>query len=416
MNGVNKTICLSSQDNLFSLYIKQRGVFKNKDILSSSFIPDKIAHRNNEIRQLSLILAPLLKGFQANNVFIYGKCGTGKTVCSKYVLTQLLRVSEENNLNIKAVYVNCRMKKVSDTEYRLLATLLKEFGEDVPDTGLPTDSLYKRFFDKLESEKLKLILVLDEIDTLYRKIGDEFLYNLTRINTELKNSYVVTVGITNDLSFKDQLDLRVRSSLSEEEIIFKPYDAVQLKDILTERCKEGFYEDAISDAIIAKCAALAAQEHGDARRALDLLRIAGEIAERNGETIVREEHVDMAEEKIDIDRTTEVVKNQPKHSQLVLYTIIQMMKRRNEVKNNAWMDTRLLTGEVFEEYRRLCAEIGIKPLTQRRVSDLITELDMLGILSTKVVSKGRYGRTREITLTITNNVLENLEKQLSMVL
>ena len=60
-------------------------------------------------------------------------------------------------------------------------------------------------------------------------------------------------------------------------------------------------------------------------------------------------------------------------------------------------------------YVKICHEIGVKPLTQRRVSDLINELDMLGIITAKVISKGRYGRTREISLPLTDNILNKLD-------
>ncbi|MFW5965388.1 MAG: cell division control protein Cdc6, partial [Halodesulfurarchaeum sp.] len=58
------------------------------------------------------------------------------------------------------------------------------------------------------------------------------------------------------------------------------------------------------------------------------------------------------------------------------------------------------TGEVYNIYKRLCREIDADVLTQRRVTDLISELDMLGIVNAVVVSKGRYGRTKEISLSV----------------
>ena len=401
-------------ENIFNSYIEKPTVFKNKKTLTSSFIPMKILHRNEEINQISSILAPALRGYQPNNVFIYGTCGTGKTVVTRFVFSQLKEATK--NKSIKTIYINCKMKKVADTEYRLLAQLIKELGETVPDTGLPTDVLYRKFFEKIDEKKQTVIIALDEIDSLFRKVGDEFLYNLTRINPELKQSQITTVGITNDLSFREALDQRVKSSLSEEEIIFKPYDAMQLKDILTQRIKQGFNESVVNENVINKCAALAAQEHGDARRALDLLRVAGEIAERSGNPSINENHVDQAEEKIDLDRITETVKTQPKHSQAVLHAIIKLTNNGNNGNNGSngkWIDARLLTGDVFSSYQEICSKNSIKALTQRRVSDLISELDMLGIITAKVISKGRYGRTREISLPMNDNALDNVKNFLT---
>src|SRR3989338_1230423 len=396
---------LVNASNIFAQYIEKEDIFNDKNTLSSSFIPQKLSHRDVELQQLGSMLAPVLRGYKPNNLFIYGTCGTGKTICAKFIISQLQDIVRKNGKSLRAIYINCKMKKVADTEYRLFAQLLKELGECVPDTGLPTDVIYRRFFEHVDNKATELILILDEIDTLVKKVGDDFLYNLTRSNQELKKSHITIVGITNDLSFRDNLDLRVKSSLSEEEILFKPYNAVQLKDILYERVQGGFKEGAVSDTVLSKCAALAAQEHGDARRALDLLRVAGEIAERSGEMLVAEKHIDMAQQKIDLDRVTETIRGQPSQSQAVLYAIIKL---HDKPVSKGWVDKRLLTGDVFNMYANICKANNIKPLTQRRVSDLIGELDMLGVITAKVVSNGRYGRTRDIALAVKDDMLNRI--------
>lgn len=384
-------------DNIFSEYINRPSVFKNKDVLSNFYIPKKIYHRDDQINQIVSTLSSVLNGNRASNMFIYGSTGTGKTICTKYVMEQLKEiVSSKDDLKLSTIYVNCKMKRVADTEYRMFAYLLNELGVEVPDTGLPTDTLYKKFFNEVNSEGQNIILILDEIDALVQKVGDEFLYNLTRMDSELNKAKLSIIGISNNLSFTDNLDARVKSSLGEEELIFPPYNALELRNILTERAGEGFNEEVLSESVINKCAALAAQEHGDARRALDLLRVAGELAERMGDKKISEHHVDQAEKKIDLDRVTESVKNQPKQSQIVLYSII---KCEND---------KVMTGDVFEKYKDLCKKNGFKVLTQRRISDLIAELDMLGIITTKVISQGRYGRSREISLAIEGKVLDNV--------
>lgn len=352
------------------------------------------------------MLAPVLKGYQASNVFVYGSCGTGKTICSRFVVSQLAEASQHSGTAVKPIYINCKMERVSDTEYRMFAQMLKQMGEEVPYTGLPTDVIYRKFFSKIDEKKQSIIIILDEIDALFRKIGDDFLYNITRINNELENAKLNILGITNDISFRDNLDVRVKSSLSEEEIMFRPYDARQLRDILFSRAAHGFVPDAVGEGVINKCAALAAQEHGDARRALDLLRVSGEVAERSGVKKVSEEHVDIAEEKIDLDRVTETVKAQPLQSQAVLYSIIKLSDQAKS--SEKWADKRMLTGDVFSRYEEISKNNGVKVLTQRRISDLIGELDMFGIINAKVISKGRYGRTREISIAIGEQALERL--------
>jgi cell division control protein 6 len=267
----------------------------------------------------------------------------------------------------------------------------KESFEEVPMTGWPTDRVYSVFFDAVDYDERVVVIMLDEIDKLVEKSGDDTLYNLSRMNSELENSRVSIIGISNDLKFTDFLDPRVKSSLGEEEIVFPPYDANQLRDILEHRSDVAFKGNALSADVIPLCAAFAAQEHGDARRALDLLRTAGELAERSQAETIVEEHVRQAQDKIELDRVVEVVRTLPTQSKLVLFSIILLEKNGVHSIN---------TGEVFNIYKRLCEEIDADVLTQRRVTDLISELDMLGIVNAVVVSKGRYGRTKEISLSV----------------
>jgi archaeal cell division control protein 6 len=267
----------------------------------------------------------------------------------------------------------------------------KESFQEVPMTGWPTDRVYSVFFDAVDYDERVVVIMLDEIDKLVEKSGDDTLYNLSRMNSELENSRVSIIGISNDLKFTDFLDPRVKSSLGEEEIVFPPYDANQLRDILQHRSDVAFKGDALSDDVIPLCAAFAAQEHGDARRALDLLRTAGELAERSQAETIVEKHVRQAQDKIELDRVVEVVRTLPTQSKLVLFSIILLEKNGVHSIN---------TGEVFNIYKRLCEEIDADVLTQRRVTDLISELDMLGIVNAVVVSKGRYGRTKEISLSV----------------
>lgn len=384
---------------IFDNYLTKQPLFLDKKALTTSYTPDNVPHREEQIHQLASILSPVLRNERPSNVFIYGPTGSGKTLVMLYVTSELKHVAEKNNVPLHIIYVNCKMKRVADTEYRLLAHLSNLLGKEVPATGLPTDEVYKIFFRRLEERGGTVILLIDEIDALVKKVGDELLYNFTRMNQEVHNAKIAIIGVSNDLSFTDSLDARVRSSLSEEELIFPPYNALQLRDILAQRAGIAFNKGKVSDGVISKCAALASQEHGDARRALDLLRVAGELAERSNSPAVAEEHVDAAESKIDMDRVLETVKNQPKQSKAVLYCIISLTSGENKT---------CLSGDVFDEYVKLCKTLVLKPLTQRRVSDILSELDMMGIINAKVISKGRYGRMRDIGLAVSEGVYNKL--------
>ncbi|RLI80431.1 cell division control protein Cdc6 [Archaeoglobales archaeon] len=373
--------------NIFDNILNAVKIFRNRDVLRHSYTPEQLPHRKRQIEALASILVSALKGETPSNILIYGKTGTGKTATVKFVGKELEKFSKKNDCRCYMHYLNC---EIIDTQYRVLATLAKVLGKNVPMTGWPTDQVYEEVKMAIDAHPQTIIIVLDEIDKLVRK-GDEVLYSLSRINSELERARVSLIGISNDLKFKNFLDPRVISSLSEEEIIFPPYNAEQLQDILTQRAELAFYDGVLDEEVIPFCAALAAQEHGDARKALDLLRVSGEIAERDGECPVTKNHVKKAVKKIESDHVNEVVRTLPTQNKILLFGMILLAQTGRK---------KFTTGEVYTVYKSLCKKVGIDALTQRRISDLISELDMLGILNSIVISKGRYGRTREIRLDI----------------
>jgi cell division control protein 6 len=175
-------------------------------------------------------------------------------------------------------------------------------------------------------------------------------------------------------------------------MIFPPYDAGELQDILKQRVTLALKNGSIDEDVVPLCSALAAQEHGDARRALDLLRMSAELAERSKAVKITKKYVKLAQNKIEIDRIIEVVRTLPTQSKLILLAIL-LQEKHNKKTGSAGAIT---TGDVYSIYKELCRKTRADNLTQRRVADLISELDMLGVITARVISKGRYGRTREI--------------------
>ncbi len=380
-------------DDVFENFVKSAKLFKDREVLRHDYLPDKLPHRESQIRLLGGAVAPVLKNARCSNIFIYGKTGTGKTAVTKYVLNHLEIKAKEYGASVRFCYVNCRM---TGTEYRVFANLSQSLGLIVPFTGLSVGEVFDRFRTGLDSSRTLFIVVLDEVDTLIRNRGDGLLYELTRINETLHNSRVSIIGILNDLRLKEFLDPRVFSSLSEEEIVFRPYDASELRNILLERSKLCFNEGSLSETALNVCSALAAAEHGDARRALDLLRVAGEVAERQGAKKVTEDHVKEAERSIEHNRVVEALKNLTLHSKLVLLSVYQLNS------------SSVTTGEIYDVYNKLCGELGAGLLTQRRLGTLINELDVMGLLNAKVVSMGRYGRTKKIRLETSRTLIKEV--------
>jgi len=380
-------------DDVFENFVNGVKLFKDREVLRHDYLPEKLPHREDQIRLLGATVAPVLRDSRCSNIFIYGKTGTGKTAVTKYVLSHLESKAKEFGAQVKFCYVNCRM---TGTEYRVFAALSQSVGLSIPFTGLSVGEVFDRFRAGLEQSGIIFIIVLDEVDALIKEHGDAFMYELTRINETLTKSKVALIGISNDLRLKEFLDPRVFSSLSEEELVFRPYDAGELRNILLERSKLSFQDGVLSDSALSICSALAAAEHGDARRALDLLRVAGEVAERLGAKTITEEHVRQAEKHIEHNRVIDALNNLTLHSKLVLLSVYHLNR------------SSATTGEIYDIYNELCGEMGAGLLTQRRLGTLVNELDSMGLVNAKVVSMGRYGRTKKIRLEISRSLIKDV--------
>jgi len=382
--------------------IKKRGVasriFANREILHPDYVPDVLPHREGEIKKLAEILVVSAKGEKPSNVLLYGLTGTGKTVVSKYVVKKLVEKASSIGSNLGYAYVNTRKL---DTPYKVLASIASSLGLRIPYTGLAISEVYRKYINALENWSGLHIVILDELDYFVKRNGDDLLYKLLRINEDLSKSRVSIIGITNNLYFVENLDPRVRSSLGEEEIFFPPYNAEQLYTILKQRAEKAFHPGVIDDSVISYCAALAARENGDARRALDLLRVAGEVAERENALVISIEHVKKALAEVEEGRVNQVIATLPLQQKLVLKVAVNLATRKGFTT----------TGEVYSVYLEEARRRGLEPLSQRSVSQVLSQLDMMGILIAEVRSMGRHGLTKVIK--VKEEVAKLVEKALA---
>ena len=369
---------------------KGPSIFKDKRPLDHRWLPDKLVHREEQIKQIAKYWVDVLSDVTPSNVTLYGKTGTGKTAASKFAREQLMDIARKKSIFVKVEYVRCTDYT---TEYQVIAELCNKLGRDVPNRGWTKGEVVNTFRDIFKStnafgKKLHLIVILDEIDILLDKDGDGILYTLTRTDN------VSILCISNYLDFKNLIKSRVTSSLNDKEIVFPPYGAGQLSDVLNERAEISFNENVLESDVIPLCSAMAAKEEGDARYALDLLKNAGELAFDEDSPKVTNDHVKRAKDKIEHNKVIEIISTLPLQQQRVLESILNLTKQKEEITS----------GKLYEAYTDLYKKDAV---TYRRIFDFINELEMLGIISTNTISRGRgKGRTNIIKLQCDETLLE----------
>lgn len=370
-------------------------IIQDREILHFTYMPDMIRHRDAEQETVTQSLLPILRQSRPSNLLVYGKPGTGKTLVVRKVISKIQTRVEKSNFPIKLIYTNT---KEETTLYGLLVSMGRQLGiheKDLPTTGLAISEVFKRALNKINQDQLNTIFVIDEIDYLAQlvsKTKKDILYQLIRANERLSAGFLTIVGISNDLTFKEKLDPRVISSLGEEEVVFPNYNTEQIKKILQERIDKAFVPGSVEEPALNLCAALAGSEHGDARRAIDLIRVAGEIAERRQLSRVTTNHVREASQKIEENKEEASLRSYPLHEKLLILAII----RANGSS----------TGEIYASYRNLCKTVGRDNLTQRRITQMLSEIELSGIISGRLIHQGIHGRTKKYKITVSTEMVK----------
>ena len=381
----------------------------DRNLLSPHYTPSELPYREPQIKLISQVLGQTLHNKKADNLFIYGKTGTGKTSATKNVMKQLLEFSSAKNLSVEGVYVNCRNH---NSKYRAMIKIVKDLYPGGNFMGFSAAFIYEKLVSYARSGK-QLIIVLDEIDKV--KDLDDLVYALTRSNDEVDKGGISVIGISNNLMFKDRLDPRTKSSLCEQEMVFPPYNAQELKEILKRRAKNAFKEGVVEDSALSIAAAFAAQESGDARTAVMLLLRAGEVADRKGTEKITDDDVKKAKSKVEEEIILNMVSTLPEQQQLVLYAISVLSIDRKGFKKitGQFEQGVLFSGEIYDEYARLTKRVGKEVVSARWYREYISELEMYGLILSTNSGKGFKGQTRLIKLGFdAKKIRQLLEKEL----
>ncbi|MFH0970488.1 MAG: AAA family ATPase [Candidatus Diapherotrites archaeon] len=406
--------CVMSLQNIFEAEFTKPSVFLDRNKIMPHYTPQNLPFREEQTKFISNAVAVTLRGQRPDNLFIYGKPGTGKTSTTRHVMAELCSFAKQKELKVRHVYINCR---THNKKYKVLLKSLRELYPDQPDKafqGYSAAYLYEKLVSFVRETETHLLLILDELDKV--RDLDELIYSLTRSNDELPKGGISVIGISNNLLFKDALDPRTKSSLCQQEMVFAPYNANQLHTILEQRVQEAFITNGVEGGAISLASALAAQESGDARTAIKLLLRAGELADEEKANVVTDTHVKRARTSVEQEIILEHIQVLPEQEKLVLYTLACMSLTKKPIQrlSGEIVEGQLFSGEVYEEYERVAKKINAVagPVSARWYREYINQLEMYGMIVTTASGPGVKGQTRFIKLKVdANKIKDVLEKE-----
>lgn len=404
--------CFGLIENIFERELKRQSVFTDKNKISPHYAPEELPFRENEINEISALLAQTIRDKKADNLFVYGKTGSGKTVTVKHVTSRLVSFAKEKNALVESIYVNCR---THNSKYRVMLKLNQELCPNDNFLGFSYAFVYENLLSHCNNTGKQLIIVLDEVDLV--KDLDDLIYALCRGNDELAKGGMSIIGISNNVFFKERLDPRTKSSLCEKEMVFKPYNARELKEILKQRALLSFKENTVQESALNCAAAIAAQESGDARTAVMLLQRAGEIADEKNSLKVGFEEVEHAKKRVEEEITYSLISSLPEQQKLVLQAIAWLSSQKKGVQGfnvNPKTANALFSGEIYDSYCSQAKELGFSTISARWFQEIINELEMYGFITTMQSGKGIRGNTRLIRLAHDpNSILRAIKKELN---
>jgi archaeal cell division control protein 6 len=365
------------------LFQAQDPIFDRKELLHVGHVPeeDRIVGRDDEIQSVAAEVGAITRGDPPNNVMIYGKTGTGKSLISRHVATRARDAAEDNDIDCGVLYVDCSEANTETRATRQLALNLADqtgYDQHIPVRGVGTMEYYQHIWSVLEEFFDSVVVILDEIDKLD---NSNILMQLSRAREARKtDAYIGVIGISNKVQYRETLDERIDSSFGHRELFFHPYDAAQLREIMRNR-QDAFQPDVLEDGTIELCAALAAKKHGDARKAIEILKEAGELARRTASESVSERHIKQAQEVAEINRIEELTSGATAHAKLALYALASCIVTGDRETYK--------TREIYERYADICELVATDPITENGLYRQLKEQAFLGVIESEKTGGGR---------------------------
>jgi len=368
------------------------GVFANKDLVRSDTIidEDRIVGRDDQLGRVVDNLKPVLQDEGIPDMILSGPSGTGKSLIIHAVCKQIIELCESQNKNFGVLSINCEGPETADrTVYRLVKAAANDLDVDpgVPQTGVSTDQKLERLYELMREHYDGVIFILDEIDMLEGPYQDaeynSLIYQLSRARKLADfDGPISLTTITNYADFMKDLNSRAQSSYNPDDIFFDDYDATQLRNILQNR-RDAFKPKSLGDDVIPLVAAFGSQTHGDARKAIDLLRWAGELAERRGAETVTEADVREAQEKYTENRKLRHISGISTQKKLSIYAVAATTHYARE--HPEWIPA----GPTFKTYQFIADTMDIEQYSRETFVNHVTEQSTYGVLDYERRGKGR---------------------------
>jgi len=382
---------------------------KNKNIIvdgryfEEDFIPYEIKFRDKEKEIILSNINLFLNRNTGSNLFLYGTTGTGKTLIARYLNKGISFYSAKNKLKVKVAYINCKQILSDDVDYYIFKRIYEELASINIKSGFRKNDIYENIYKFIINNDYKLIIILDEVDNIFRKSENtEILYLLLRNYDINFLNRIRLILISNSPSFISQLDQRVKSSFSSIiQVKFSPYNYYELREILKDRTIKALEFGSISEEDINYISARVSKEFsGDARIAINVLRLSATIAYNKNKEKIDREDIDEAFSSVDLNILESIVSTLNKTQKLILLALIkEQIKKEDFVTFN----------NLYEEYINLSNNFGISILDKMIVYKNLKKIESIfgELIETKIISNGKKGVNK--VLKIISDV-DNLKK------
>ena len=331
-------------------------VINDSTPLEDWFLPDPVIDREAESQQLNTGLENL------QNLHIHGPRGTGKTHLTKKAI---------QNIEANTCCISCFE---NDTQYKALRQILQELTREDVRTGYHTSELQRKIQEQVEV--LETVLVLDDLDFLLLNDGDDLLYFLSRLNADLD---LITIT-ANHKDLSCQVEERTFSTLQPQRIGFEPFTGEEIYEVLADRARKSLKPRSLRREALTYIAS----STQNLKIGLTWLRVSAHHAEDAiTETLVKD-----VKEEVSQTYTKHWLQKLTDHHRLLYQAIEELDTEQESIQ----------TGDVYSRYINLCQAYNEDPLTERRISDYLKQIEETGLIQSQYHYGGQKGKTREINL------------------